>query len=668
MRVSLGRGSAVLALLAAICATELLSRPDAPVPAPTVGNADALRVAFARWDARAEREGADRSLVLHLGYLKGLSRQYTPARGRMTLDLVDGTVRAEVSGLETGEALDLWLVDNLPDGSIAPGPGDGLVRVGRLEPADGRAALEARLDPEEIAGFQIDLVVAAAPGTHPGEGGLLFGMPTLFQKLGVAGRASAPEAGEPEMAAVFRALVPSVAEAQGAGGSIPFDRLVARGEQIFFDQTFDGNGRTCGTCHPAENNFTIDPAFIATLPPEDPLFVADPASAAFIPALGCDALDGCMFENPTLIREFGLILENLDGFDRPGVLRGVPHTLALPTSLTASSEDIANGFPLERTGWSADGAPGGGTLREFAIGAVTQHFPRTLDRIAGIDFRLPTDVELDALEAFQLSLGRQEDLDLSTLVLADADASQGQALFLDDDKGRCNACHLNAGANDVEGEDPNQELINRNFNTRVERLVDEIDDPELGREVRPLDGGFGASEPGPDGGLGDGRFNTTSLVEAADTGPFFHNNTVETIEGAVEFYTGTVFGDGATGVDLDPGEVSQVAAFLRVINALENIRFASELAGRAGGAGNAVAAMRLLRLALAETEDAIEVLAGGMGGDGLHGDDAAFYLAEAADLLLDASETPQRPARLFLIGEALAALEAARSMMVAPTA
>ena len=40
----------------------------------------------------------------------------------------------------------------------------------------------------------------------------------------------------------------------------------------------------------------------------------------------------------------------------------------------------------------------------------------------------------------------------------------------------------------------------------------------------------------PDDGFGipgDGTFNTPPLVEAADTGPFFHNNSVSTIEGAV---------------------------------------------------------------------------------------------------------------------------------------
>ena len=46
----------------------------------------------------------------------------------------------------------------------------------------------------------------------------------------------------------------------------PGSDLVEQGRELFFNETFEGNGRTCGTCHRAENNFTIDPAFIATLP------------------------------------------------------------------------------------------------------------------------------------------------------------------------------------------------------------------------------------------------------------------------------------------------------------------------------------------------------------------------------------------------------------------
>src|SRR5262245_56449520 len=108
--------------------------------------------------------------------------------------------------------------------------------------------------------------------------------------------------------------------------------LIARGKEIFFNERFSGNGRTCGTCHPAENNFTLDPAFIATRPPTDPLFVAE-----FNPALA-------QLENPQLLRQFALILENVDGFDKPGVFRSIPHVLALSTSV-ASAEG-------PRTGWS----------------------------------------------------------------------------------------------------------------------------------------------------------------------------------------------------------------------------------------------------------------------------------------------------------------------------
>ena len=127
----------------------------------------------------------------------------------------------------------------------------------------------------------------------------------------------------------------------------PVDQ-VARGREIFFNETFGGNGRTCGTCHPAENNFTLDAAFIATLPPDNPLFVAE-----------TNAELRKNFENPKLMRQFGLILENLDGFDdleNKFVMRGVPHVLAMRTSVNSKQGP--------RTGWSGDGAPGDGTGTE----------------------------------------------------------------------------------------------------------------------------------------------------------------------------------------------------------------------------------------------------------------------------------------------------------------
>lgn len=92
---------------------------------------------------------------------------------------------------------------------------------------------------------------------------------------------------------------------RSGGRSLKLDKLISKGAELFFEKTFKGNGRTCGTCHPASNNLTIDPDFIAMLPANDPLFVAE-----FNPALA-------QLERPQLMRSFGLILENLDGFADP---------------------------------------------------------------------------------------------------------------------------------------------------------------------------------------------------------------------------------------------------------------------------------------------------------------------------------------------------------------
>jgi cytochrome c553 len=379
---------------------------------------------------------------------------------------------------------------------------------------------------------------------------------------------------------------------QGATAAESGQNLVARGRQLFFQETFSGNGRTCGTCHPAENNYTLDAAYIARLPDRHPLFVAE-----FNPELK----EG--FENPRLMREFGLILENLDGFDdleNRFVMRAVPHTLALATSV-----DSPDG---PRTGWSGDGAPGDGSLRAFATGAVIQHFTRSLGRVPDADFRLPTDGELDALEAFMLSLGRRQELKLP-LPLRGAMARRGQEIFLDNGLGKCNLCHVNAGANADFGAGS---LGNASFDTGVEDLPESP--AALTGERVPRDDGFGTP--------GNGLFNTPPLVEAADTPPFFHNNAVRTLEGAVAFYNSEAFNNSPAGralasadpkgigIRLETGQVEAVAAFLRVINALENIRQGRELMQSALDAGLFGFAQNPARLgqAVEETEDAIRVL------------------------------------------------------------
>ncbi|MEE8142224.1 MAG: hypothetical protein V3T77_03920, partial [Planctomycetota bacterium] len=557
-----------------------------------------LQTRFQAWRTAHENNRGDHNVVVGLGWSKGLSHEFSRATGKAQLDFIDGDVTVTVRGLEDPEICDVWLVDNLPGAgrSVQPEEGDTLLRVGTLEPAGSVAKCRAELGIQLMA-MEVDLVVITRSGKDPTESGVLFGSPSLFQRFyteirrrGGATRVDSAQA------------VPSL------------DPLIRKGGELFFNETFSGNGRTCGTCHPAENNFTIDPVFIATLPAHNPLFVAER-----VPGLAEN------FEKPKLMRQVGVILENLEGFDdleNKFVLRAVPHTLALRTSILPAPNE-ADGTtipPSERLGWSGDGSPGSGTLREFAIGAVRQHFTKSLGRAPGVDFRFPTDEELDAMEAFMLFIGREEDPDLRSLFPSGAIPARGKEIFLTADTengtvaaGKCNLCHLNAGASVsfVEGG------ANFNFDTGVEELPDQPLDL-IDAASHPPDGGFGTN-PQPDrpGAFGNGSFNTPPLVESADTGPFFHNHAVETIEEAVGFYSSSTFNNSPAGqflasrdsagigIQLESTQIVAVAAFLRVLNAVENIRGATEFASFAHDSPNYRSISSLLRLAAAETEDAV---------------------------------------------------------------
>ena len=76
-------------------------------------------------------------------------------------------------------------------------------------------------------------------------------------------------------------------------------------------------------------------------------------------------------------------------------------------------------------------------------------------------------------------------------------------------------------------------------------------------------------------------FNSPSLVEAADTAPFFHNHTVPDLESAVAFYGSDAFlqspssiggPNGVVFVKISPDpndpEVQDISAFLRVLDSL----------------------------------------------------------------------------------------------------
>jgi hypothetical protein len=398
--------------------------------------------------------------------------------------------------------------------------------------------------------------------------------------------------------------------------------LVEIGRRVFFQETFDGNGRTCGTCHPATNNFTIDPAFIRKLPRRDPLFVAE-----FNPKLKG-------LENSKLLRSAGLILENLDGFDRPGVLRGVPHNLALPTNMKS---DLPG--KVHALGWGGDGSPGEGSLRLFAVGAVVQHLPKSLNREEGVDFRIPTDEELDALEAFMMSLGRQSEIDLAAMSFSEEIVETGKLRFDGEGINRgCSGCHNNAGANNGDG-------INANFDTGTRMLIP---------NGAPPDGGFGEVQQDGIAGYGNGEMNTPSLIEAADTPPFFHNNSAKTLEDAIRFYGSDTFAASPSGergrLELTEDDVRAIGALLRTLSAMENMRYGNVLAEQARRTLPRPTANERIKEAVAETNDAIEVLT--RGPVKLYAA-AVKNLKEAAKLEQQALGTGGRVQRNALLGRAI---------------
>jgi len=290
---------------------------------------------------------------------------------------------------------------------------------------------------------------------------------------------------------------------------------------------------------------TIDVAFIGGLPADDLLFIAEFSPAQQL-ALGVnlppfDPMNASVpaFEDPDLMRDRGLILENIQGFDvdvGTGLLINEPVFRAPPSLFNLSAT-----APYGLNGNFAN-------LRDFAVGAVRQHFPKTLDRAVGADFRLPTEFELDALEAFMLSLESPADGNLKVSgpnsILSTPDDPRAKDTDRAEVRGRdlfssvgCASCHKRS-----------QTAFSGNtLNTGVELLNDFA--PE-------------------DTGDGSGRFQTTGLFGLRKAA-FFHNNAVVGLQNAVAFYVSAEFqaspNVGFVG-PMSAADIQDITAFLLAIS------------------------------------------------------------------------------------------------------
>ncbi|BBL59105.1 hypothetical protein [Methylomonas koyamae] len=696
----------VLAFAAALGIGFILApQPDPPFTGH--GDPAALSQLYQRWKNAHEQSARPDTLQLGLSYSKALSARFSPAAGRLQLNLRTGRLQAAVSDLPATGQYELWLLDNHR-------PSRQRLRIGQLEPTADGHRLAVQLDPQQMRGFTLDAAAIVQAGTSPDNGGLLFGSPSLLQRLyftehdwpgamlAAAGGVSASER------APFEFLLPKTAQAGNFGRGPQLAQLIARGQKIFTEETFGGNGRTCATCHRPDNNHTIDPNYIAKLPKSDPLFVAETR-----PELAD-------LEKPALLRQFALFVANADGFDRPPVMRSASHLLGLANTLTFEravnpgygngefTQDEAyfnshdpeaqqSGTHTQAIGWSGDGAPDGGSLRDFAKGAIKQHMPKTLIRAENIDFRLPTEDELDALEAYMLSLGRSSELNLANMYFKSPLVQNGLLLFNTKNNPKaadgsvifgatanCNGCHFNAGGiSSTTNANPTRD-------TGVERMRDQLH--HLADPTLAYDGGFGQLQQNdcgpnydeicfsdgsvapsgtssrPTGHQGLNRFNTPSLVEAADTAPFFHNNSVTTLEESVAYYSSDAFNSSPGAFTsskanrqgkLDSSQVIAVALFLRSINVLENIR-SSNLLDKKAMEQNGEPSLKSLKLAIADTQDAVEVLQQAV----INPYPEALEKLQQALNLETMAGNRFHPGRIGLLRQAIVLKEQARNLMV----
>jgi len=371
---------------------------------------------------------------------------------------------------------------------------------------------------------------------------------------------------------------------------LPFANQLQQGETLFMKETFSGNGRTCGGCHIPAEAFGLSLATINALPPTDPLFIAEfnlnslTLSAQAQPSdlrgpltasdgttvtvlaetetayliyggnaglVGQSLTDGWgnsavvqtfsagdlnALDNPALMHSRALFVENIDGFASSPNMRTSPHLINMKFS----------GPPF---GWSGNISD----LGTFTVGAIRQHAPRTLARVDGVDFRLPTDEELAAMVAFQFSLTNPKNENFNLDLFATTAAQQrGRGIFFSSHS--CKDCHFATALSIAQR--PSDDGSEHTFNTGVQNQAVNATLPQ---------------EP-PQAGVQGRFFSMPPLFGIHDSAPFFHEGSAATLTDVVKFYTSTTFINSIAGQDQIPRfdlftdqDVADIAAFMETL-------------------------------------------------------------------------------------------------------
>ena len=263
-------------------------------------------------------------------------------------------------------------------------------------------------------------------------------------------------------------------------------------------------------------------------------------------------LDGTNLEKSTLMRGGrALILENINGFTPP------PPPFSF---FMRGSPPLINAVHTAPYGLSGEfGGPQ--ALQNFSAGAVRQHFPRSINRTPGVDFRDPTTAELAALEAFQQSLlgpkdGVFDDANGFARFATTEAQKRGRDLFFG--AARCSVCHSGKALATSNGQFGTNLNVNESFNTGVATL------PINAQDDLPTEQNIGLS-------ANSRRFSTVGLFGVRKTAPFFHDHSKPNLTEAIQFYDSTQFRTSPAALQIGAanlfngftvGNVGDIRAFL----------------------------------------------------------------------------------------------------------
>jgi len=231
------------------------------------------------WETLYEKMGGDTQVAVHLAPLRGLAQADSHARGQAIIQFHDNRVRVTVHGLapESHGPYNVLLVHNRPgpgrSAVLERGPdGDTIIDLGPLTFQGASAHLDTQIAPERLRQFTIDLVVVTRTSPSEADTVILGGYTSVLHKLGRQVRLqAAPQRPlrPASSAAWWQRLGPPLAAANTSSTlEMQLQTLVADGRRLFFAETFNGNGRTCATCHRQERHFSwtriLSPPYLQT--------------------------------------------------------------------------------------------------------------------------------------------------------------------------------------------------------------------------------------------------------------------------------------------------------------------------------------------------------------------------------------------------------------------